>query len=386
MTCPRCNGELRRDDYHGKICFRCADGHGVGMTLGGLRSLCGSTSFVNTLWQTAYHRTEFADTVCPVCGKKMKKIILPLNGNPLELDVCCCCQMIWFDPQELESIPLAEVPKQPELPQQAREVLAKYEAQRAEKNICSSYWEDEHAPSNGWKAIPAVFGFPVEKEAPEMNSRPWLTWGLALLCLAIFLCTFANLRSVIDAWGFIPAERWRHGGLTFLTSMFLHGGIAHIIGNVYFLLIFGDNVEDAFGKRRYLFLILISGLTATGFYLLFRSASPVPCVGASGFISGVIAAYSVCFPQVTISFLIRPRYTFRCYWIGIPAWAAFGLWLIFQLLMAYLTRENTGGGVAYTAHIGGAIPGVLFALYLRFRQKHTAEDFSKKLDDYRNVK
>ncbi|MBO5308768.1 MAG: rhomboid family intramembrane serine protease [Lentisphaeria bacterium] len=384
MTCPRCGGELKRSDYGGKICFRCSAGHGVCMTVSGLRSLCGNAGFANTLWMLANQQDEYADAPCPVCGKKMKKIHLPLAEGSLELDVCCPCQTIWFDPHELEALPLPQPVPQDELPPKAKEILALRQIEKVKEMSGSSRLGDAE-PSERWKILPALFGFPVEQDAPEMNSRPWITWGLTLLCTVIFLCTFSDLRNIIQHFGLIPAEKWRLGGLTFLTSMFLHGGVGHIVGNMYFLLIFGDNVEDALGKRRYAGLIAASGLTASLIYILFRGSSTIPCVGASGFISGVIAAYAVTFPRVTLSFLFRPRYTFCLYWFGLPAWAAFGLWLAFQMLLAYLTAHNTGGGVAYTAHIGGAIPGLLLACYLRFRRKHAVEDFSKKLDDYCKV-
>jgi membrane associated rhomboid family serine protease len=221
-----------------------------------------------------------------------------------------------------------------------------------------------------------VLGFPVEKESPAVFSRPWITWLLTFVCIAVFACTVTDLQAAANNWGLIPAEKWRYGGLTFLSSMFLHGGFSHIIGNLYFLMIFGDNVEDFFGKRNYALLILLSGLAAGTLHVFFDPGSPIPCVGASGFISGVIAAYAFCFPKVKISFFLR------FLWIGIPAWAAFGLWIVFQTVMAYATRSNGGGGVAYMAHIGGAIPGILFALYLRFSTSRKAGDLAKKLDNY----
>ena len=355
------------------------------MTVSGVRSLCGNAKFVNTLWQLAYHGKNDSQAACPVCCKTARLIQLPLGETSLELDICCTCQMIWFDPQELETLPLPQPAPKNELPQKAKEILANYECQRASREITGA-WEDVAAPEESWKTLPALFGFPVELDAPEINKRPWSTWSLSAICVIVFAFTFSDLRNVIDNWGLLPADLWRHGGLTLLTSMFLHGGVWHLMGNIYFLLIFGDNVEDALGKMRYILLVLFSGLAGSILFLLFCRNPQIPCVGSSGFISGVIAAYSVCFPKVTISFLLRQRYSFRCHWVGIPAWAAFGLWLVLQTLMAYLTRSNMGGGVGYTAHIGGALAGVAAALVFRLYQKNAAEDFSKKLDDYRSVK
>ena len=166
-----------------------------------------------------------------------------------------------------------------------------------------------------------------------------------------------------------------------LSSMFLHGGIWHLVGNLYFLLICGDNVEDEFGKGKYILLLLASGLCASLLHALFDPRTEIPCVGASGFISGVIACYAVCFPRVRLSFALMSRSVFgailaRRNWFSIPAWGAFALWVVLQIVMAFLPRPG-GGGVAYLAHIGGALPGLLFAFYHRFAPKAPSYDSSE---------
>jgi membrane associated rhomboid family serine protease len=136
---------------------------------------------------------------------------------------------------------------------------------------------------------------------------------------------------------------------------------------MYFLLIFGDNVEDALGKPLYLLLILASGLAAGLLHIAIFPTSTIPCVGASGFISGVIAAYAVFFPDVTISLCLRYLLIFR--WIGIPAWGAFALWMIFQGLMT-LMSFHVAAGVAFGAHLGGALFGLAVGFLLRRRVRN----------------
>ena len=217
---------------------------------------------------------------------------------------------------------------------------------------------------------------PVELDAPECRRLPLVTWGIALICILVFALTFPHLRETVNAWGFIPAEWTRKCGLTLLTSMFLHGGVWHLIGNLYFLLIFGDNVEDEFGKCKYILLLLASGLCASAFHALFDPRTMIPCIGASGFISGVIACYAVCFPKARLSFLLVSRSLFaslmlrRC-WFSLPAWGAFAIWLLLQILMSSRLRSLTGG-VAYLAHIGGALPGVIYAIWFRLKRKSSS--------------
>lgn len=383
MKCPNCEQELTREFYEKVIVFRCPHCGGRMLTVAGLRSLCADRAFVELLWRTA--RTGYSESGpgCGSCHMPMRRVTLPLAGRPLELDLCCSCQMVWFDPTELERIPLPE-PEQEKLPPKARELLALRQIQVEEQRINREFRNidgGEHAPEEGWKYLVGLLGLPVELDAPACRRLPLLTWGVSLLCLVVFLLTFPHLREAIDGWGFIPGRWSRHGGLTLLSSMFLHGGIWHLVGNLYFLLICGDNVEDEFGRGKYILLLLTSGLCASLLHALFDPRTEIPCVGASGFISGVIACYAVCFPRVRLSFALMSRSVFgailaRRNWFSIPAWGAFALWVVLQIVMAFLPRPG-GGGVAYLAHIGGALPGLLFAFYHRFAPKAPSYDSSE---------
>jgi len=161
--------------------------------------------------------------------------------------------------------------------------------------------------------------------------------------------------------------------LTLLTSMFMHGGIAHIAGNMLYLWIFGDNVEDAVGHGRYLLFYLIVGIIASLAHVFSTAAfggdELVPSLGASGAISGVLAGYLVLFPRKRVLVLffrfIQP----------VSALVAIGLWFLFQLIsgIGMLGQGSQGGGVAYAAHIGGFIAGlVLIKLFVAGRTTRRA--------------
>ena len=360
-TCPRCGDSLSQTFHMGKVCFTCRRGHGCAVTLSAVRALCGRPDFANMLWRKAMDAPDGRGASCPQCGRPMSLIRLPVGETPLELDICCRCQLLWFDQNELEALP----PKPPppptfEMPQKAKEILARHAIEELEGKTPAP------APTP-WQYVAAFFGFPVEQGAPPLTTLPWCTWSLAALCVAAFVMTLPALPAYIQAMGLIPAESLRESGLTFLTAMFLHKDIMHLMGNLYFLLIFGDNVEDALGHAGYLALVLASGLSASLLHIALFRHSEVPCIGASGFISGIIAAYAVFFPQVTLSLLIRLRWTFIWRWLEIPAWGAFLIWFIFQTLMALLQTSVSGGGVAYGAHLGGALFGVTTGLFLRHR-------------------
>lgn len=145
----------------------------------------------------------------------------------------------------------------------------------------------------------------------------------------------------------------------FLSSMFMHGDIMHIFGNMLFLWIFGDNIENRIGHIRYAVFYIICGLAAAAGQILMRPDSIIPMLGASGAISGVMGGYVMLFPQRSVRAIIFHFAT------TVPAFVAIGIWIVYQLVLGYLTPSG-GGGVAYAAHIGGFVAGValirIFAL------------------------
>src|SRR4030043_1421 len=152
---------------------------------------------------------------------------------------------------------------------------------------------------------------------------------------------------------FTPIQQW----LPFLTSMFLHGGFLHILGNMWFLYIFGDNIEDRLGHIRYLIFYLFCGVAAGLIHLLTNWNANVPTIGASGAISGVMGAYLLLYPRSKILTLVFIFFFIQ--FIEIPAFIFLGIWFLLQLFSAGLTPSNVGG-VAFWAHVGGFAAGLVF--------------------------
>ena len=145
-----------------------------------------------------------------------------------------------------------------------------------------------------------------------------------------------------------------------LTSMFLHGGWLHLAFNLWFLWIFGDNVEDRLGHARYLFLYLAAGVAATLAHVFANPGSTLPAVGASGAIAGVLGAYLLAYPRARVTTLI-PIFVFIHVTV-LPAWVVLGMWFALQFLsgaLALATTQASAGGVAWWAHIGGFAAGVV---------------------------
>lgn len=196
---------------------------------------------------------------------------------------------------------------------------------------------------------------------PDLSTRYWF-WAL------VGSYPGAAISKVSMSYGLIPANVLNGNQLyTFLTSMFLHADLIHLGGNMLFLYIFGDNVEDAFGHARYLVFYILAGIVAGIAHILFVLTSSeglgIPTIGASGAISGVMGAYFVLYPRAKILALVV------LFWVtivAIPAVVFLGLWFAFQFLYGTLA---VGGGVAYWAHIGGFVAGLLFGVAWKGRRR-----------------
>ena len=203
--------------------------------------------------------------------------------------------------------------------------------------------------------------FPLHDANPR-HTPSYVTWGLiAVNLLAFFYVLSLSLfetERLLFLYSFIPLNFFDaplSNAYRLLSSMFVHGGWAHILGNMFFLFVFGDNIEERLGHGRYLLFYLLGGVFATLVHGLFIPASPVPMIGASGAISAVLGAYIVLFPRQRILTFIPPFFIF---WL--PAWLYLGYWAFIQALEAVNgALIATGDGVAWWAHVGGFVYGVL---------------------------
>jgi membrane associated rhomboid family serine protease len=206
---------------------------------------------------------------------------------------------------------------------------------------------------------------PIRDKLPT-RIFPFVNYGLLALNILSFLWERASVEAgytqFISDWGFVPG-RFLHDpaaeAITVMTSMFLHGGWMHIGGNMLFLWIFGDNVEDALGHVRYILFYIASGIAAAGAQMLVGPDSMVPMVGASGAIAGVLAAYVSLYPRSRVTVLV-PIFVFISFF-EFPAWLVILEWFALQLLsgLGALAVPSAGGGVAFFAHIGGFTCGLL---------------------------
>ena len=216
------------------------------------------------------------------------------------------------------------------------------------------------------------FFLPLYDDNPT-GRLPYVTYGLIALCVLVFLWQLGQDDDVVSAaYGMTPAYLFHVTALpedaplapwmTIFTSMFLHGGWLHLGGNMLFLWIFGNNIEDVLGHVRYLLLYLVSGVVAALCQALPDTASNVPMIGASGAIAGVLGAYLLLYPFAKVHVLIWIIIFVRI--IAVPAWILLGIWFGLQLLDGLLSDPGDSG-VAFWAHVGGFVSGVALLVVLR---------------------
>lgn len=213
--------------------------------------------------------------------------------------------------------------------------------------------------------------FPLRDHNPSART-PYVTWALIALNVLIFMSYWGlfsdprAIQSFFGTWGLVPI---RMAPETFITSMFLHGGLMHLAGNMLFLWVFGDNLEDEMGHWGFLGFYLASGLGAAVAQVVADPGSPVPMVGASGAIAGVMGGYLLMFPKARVDVLLILIVIFRI--IPVPAWLVLGAWFALQLFSGVSTPTD-GGGVAYWAHAGGFLAGLALTVPLWLRRGGTA--------------
>jgi membrane associated rhomboid family serine protease len=212
--------------------------------------------------------------------------------------------------------------------------------------------------------------FPVGDDQVAGGPPKLITVGLIILNVLAFLLELGQgsegaLQSFIQAWGVVPREYTTGHDIaptiplpfwtTLLTSMFLHGGWMHLGGNMLYLWIFGDNLEKVMGHARFLIFYLVCGIAAAITHIVFSGGSAVPTVGASGAISGVLGGYLVLFPRNRVRVLTRGGI------MAVPAIVVLGFWIVIQLISGFGSVASTAetGGVAYLAHVGGFVAGLL---------------------------
>jgi membrane associated rhomboid family serine protease len=325
LTCPACRHRLRIDHGHRGLCWRCDQCDGELFSFGSLRS--NHRQIADAVFSSARLPNAIPTRVCPLCRDPMAGIQAG-GPPPIPLEVCDQCRAIWFDEAE--------------------------------------YHRVFPVPSGRPHGAP-----PPVREPPAFHA--WITYALLLGMIGVSLGNWLGGGEWIKQWAFLAADPWRSYGVTVLSAFFLHVNPLHLICNALVLWSFGEDCEEALGRKTFLLLVVSSTIAACVAHALIDPRPNIPCVGASGGIAGVLAYYCVRFPHrdvmvfVSVGILVFSQAMSAITWLVI--------WLVFQIAGA-VWEHLAGSFVAYGAHVGGAIMGIVCYLIHRWLKPSSAVERS----------
>jgi membrane associated rhomboid family serine protease/Zn-finger nucleic acid-binding protein len=376
FVCPHCTKRLSHSSSNIGPSWPCTACGGVAFPLATLRQTRLPDWLVSGLMEKARAGEGIKGRFCPICSNWMCGLPVPVDGDSVTLDVCASCELFWFDPKEFERVLPPEMPVAAVTAPPARMATppvppgtvppppwvqpSPADESRPSGAAGSQEYEDE-IKLRWWNWLTGFLGLPVEIQAPKRRHQPSATATLAAILAGISFSIYTFFPGITTWLGFSSEWPFRLLGLTLVTSFFLHNGLFHLLGNIYFLMTFGDNVEDFLGVKR--FLLLILGSTVFG-NLVQYAADPYAhmlLIGASGGIAGVVAFYGLQFRHARVAVFLL-----RIIPVKLKAVWALVFWFGFQLLGAAMGWVNTDH-TAYAAHLGGAATGMI--LWRQWQQR-----------------
>ena len=306
---------------------------------------------MNELWSNVAEATAVAGAACPSCRRPTFESF----SGALTLDVCKACQMVWFDAGESDKAPVIPQRGARTLPQEALQRIAQEQAVLIAQDYNRRY-RDQMTVAEALPLVPGLAGFPLEAEPRGLSRYPVATWAVAAV---LFIIGFWSLASPDEAarYGLLATDIDRSGGATFFTALFVHVGWFQFATNLYFLMFFGDNVEDHLGPATFLLLLLAGGLVGNAMHAILDAGSNTPLMGASGAISAVTLFYALRFPNAQLRFIRLFK------WHTMPASAG----LLFWFLTKLVSTQDILGRAEPSAwpYVGGAAVGLIFWWVLR---------------------
>jgi len=366
MNCPFCSNklvEIKTKSALVDICYKCK---GIWFDSGELvdfvKNLTESQEispitpqlFKEPKIETIY-TTKEKDKACPRCNKKLQRFNYLYDSNVF-IDKCPECKGMWADGGEAKEI-ARHLKDDPRIRTIAKSFLNKPSALEDFSDLSKVLMR----PVSPVVLFMPKIIIPLSDDTPR-ERIPIVTIGIIILCTLIFIGQMAFIQ---DAKGFflrcglVPRNflSW-----SLISSMFLHGGLLHLFGNMFFLWLFGDNVEDRFSRFGFFVFYLSCGLAASILHSIINWQGSLPAVGASGAISGIMGAYLVFYPAAKLKMLIVYKI------VNVPAFLYLGFWFLFQLVFGIFYTSLGISSIGWFAHIGGFVFGVLIA-YIRIKKR-----------------
>ena len=369
MKCPRCDVKLESFRYHGIEVDVCGECNGIFFDEDELkpylhhvvedrkqlegRSIPNKTIIPKEGFDNADHLE------CPACECEMSPFNYAYSSNII-LDKCHTCGGVWVDHPELEQ--LARHVKGSDLIRNLAKSLAERGHQTAKFKEFGSLAGEMKIGTQA-QALGPLIVLPLRSESWTENNKPVFVSSLILINILIFIIqifTVDDKSAFFQSFGFVPSQFFSGNQIRgIITSIFIHAGVLHILGNMFFLWMFGPNVEGLFGSKIFAISYLSWGIFGGLSHAVLHFNSTIPAIGASGAIAGILGAFLIVCPKARISTLVISRV------VDIPSYIYLTLWIIFQIIYCV----TGASGVGWLAHIGGFLAGMLTGYQMKKRGK-----------------
>ena len=390
FQCPRCKVPLNRQFVAQGLFRECPTCEGRAVTVPLLRKLFPEEA-VNALWESVTLGQGRETVDCPFCNSSMLEVEMRYGfgkDEKVTLDVCRKCPTVWFDHAEFEKIP-AVVPVRITKTDPAVVSSESPRAQAAPKPVQAGVIVENviergvrEVPHTPWKWVIGFLGLPVECDEDHRGKRPWVTWGISTILAVVGLLTLQNVSFFIETYGFISADPIRENGIPLLLAFFLQGGIFHLLVVLYFLMMFGDNVEAEIGHFKMIFAIVFSFALGQLLHYLAAPDSTHVLIGASATVTGILTLFVLLDRRVHIGLMLRVFFIPK--WFSMKATSFIIFWILSQVLIAHVYNKEAMCASSM-ANLGGVIAGGVIWLFVIKQAPAPEKNPDYNMDDWRRA-
>ncbi|MDP6046967.1 MAG: rhomboid family intramembrane serine protease [Phycisphaerae bacterium] len=357
FQCPACSAQLEKSSNAMSDGLECEKCGGQAMTGHALSHRIGQ-DFYKQSRRISRSRSGQKFRKCPSCSAIMDNYAFDRKNANIVLKTCQLCDLVWFEGDRRNDVDslLNDSQSEAQLPPPPKSHAP-----------MGKIFSTAPVTSTGWKLLPALLGLPIECSTGRLSKPPIVTLSItvmiaALLGLIMGGSDIESLKTAVNNWGLIPAQAMRNMGLTFVSSFFLHGGWGHLLGNAYFLLVFGASIEDSLRWYGLVGLLTAGHMGGLLLEILVTSAWDIPIVGASAGISAILGCYAIVYARSKLGWVVWIPFTWRLIILRVPALVVLTGYAALQAISAIQASEAPGPGVAYAAHLGGLAVGALWGL------------------------